>query len=339
MTDKKKKEQQEPEPTFSERFLHKVQKEFSAAVGHGVEFTSYEKQLASNMYLMIDASLKEFEAKRVKNNQTKRTPFLWKNINMPKLATDGVHRVRLGLDSLIPNHLHAIPYWNSKTEKYDIDLRVGYRGKDYYRRKFALKPVKNIRYELKYSTDEFQAIKKDRDNEVETYLFQIKNPWDRGEVEGGFGYVEYEDPTENFLVMVPESEFKKVEKEAKASTFWQDWGDRMRYKTLVHRVTDKLDADPEKIHVSYHYVEQQDSDVFTTPAEKRQPIDIPGLPAHDEREYVDPDKDFSNKKEFEAYKNKMAEKKGGAPPHPADAKEVPNAFDYKTKNPNDEDKT
>ena len=247
------------EKTISERFLEKVEKEFQASLGHGVEFTDYQKKLASNLYVKIDTSLKDFEAKRLNSNKTHQAEYVWNNVNMPKLAVDAVHRVHLGLDALIPNHLHAVPYFNNKLKKYDIDLRIGYRGKDYYRRKMANPEPVDIRYELVYSTDEFEVIKKTEGQAVETYRFNITNPFQRGDVIGGFGYIMYEDESRNKVVIVSETEFKKVEGVAKASNFWSDWGDRMRYKTLVHRVTDNLDIDPEKVNPSYHYVESQEN--------------------------------------------------------------------------------
>ena len=273
MAEKKKETVAKREPTVSERFVAKVQQEFEGAVGHGVAFTAYEKQLASNLYIHIDSELKRLDADRLKSSGGERkTAITWKTINMQKLATDAVHRIRVGLDALIPNHISIIPYFNSKLQVYDVDLRIGYKGKDYYRRRAAGTKPKDIRYELVHETDEFTPIKKSGQVDVEGYEFKITQPFDRGDVIGGFGYIMYEDPTKNYLAIVSEKEFKKAEGIAKASNFWRDWGDKMRYKTLVHRTTDYLDTDPEKVNSSYHYVEAQDS-IFTEP--ERQRIDIP----------------------------------------------------------------
>ena len=264
--------------THSQRFLLKVQKEFSGAVGHGVEFSSFEKQLASNLFLKTDSALKEFEAKRLqRGDASKRTPFTWENVNMEKLSVDAVHRVRLGLDALIPNHLHAIAYFNSKSGKYDLDLRIGYRGKHHIRMKMATEDVKDIRYELVHENDVFEPLPRDSERPVESYKFAISNPFDRGNVIGGFGYIIYDDETKNRLVMVSEEEFEKVRKIAQTQDFWGKWGDKMRYKTLVHRVTDHLDLDPAKINPSYHYVESQDSMFVDEPQEQpenRQLVDF-----------------------------------------------------------------
>lgn len=256
-----KKENNMPEKrqaSHSERFQHYVTKEFSSLVGKSIELDEHQKRLVQNLFVKVDIALNDFEADRQKKNKG-GTPIGWGSIDMAKMAVDGVHRIRLGLDALIPNHIHPIPYWNTKNAKYDLDLRIGYVGKDYYRRKVAVKEPKDIRYQLVHETDEFEPIMKSVDQEVENYRFKITKPFDRGDVVGGFGYIEFEDAAENKLVIVSEKEFKKVSNVAKASNFWNDWGDKMRYKTLVHRVTDELKIDPEKANSSVHYVESQDN--------------------------------------------------------------------------------
>ena len=300
----KKKEQQiaKRDMTHSQRFMLKVQKEFSGAVGHGVEFTSFEKQLASNLFLKTDSALKEFEAKRLKSGNDQKTPFTWENVNMEKLSIDAVHRVRLGLDALIPNHLHAIAYYNNKSGKYDLDLRIGYRGKHHIRMKMATEDVKDIRYELVHENDTFVPYPKDSERPVESYKFEISNPFDRGAVIGGFGYIIYEDETKNRLVMVSEEEFEKIRKVAQTQDFWGKWGDKMRYKTLVHRVTDHLDLDPAKINPSFHYVESQDSVFVEEPAE--QP---------DNRQLVDFEEPTSTKEPQKDEEVKQAEKEQELP--------------------------
>ncbi|MDZ7658034.1 recombinase RecT [Fodinibius sp.] len=199
-------------PTYAERFVGKVEHEFNGAVGHGVEFTDNEKQLASNLFMKIDSALKAFESDR--HEKSSKPAYTWGNINMQQLAIDAVHRVRLGLDALIDNHIHPIPYLNGKTGKYDLDLQIGYRGMDYYRKKVALEEIDDIRYELVHENDDFTQIKKDRNHEKDTYEFNVTKPFDRGEVVGGFGYITYKDERKNKLVTVSEKDFKKSEDSA-----------------------------------------------------------------------------------------------------------------------------
>lgn len=246
------------EGTVSSRFTDLIIKEASAT-SDMVQFTPYKKKLAQHMFIKIDAQLKDLEAKRVSSGKQVAT-YTWENINMEKLAIDTVHRVDLGLDALIPNHIHPIPYFNKKKEKYDLDLRIGFKGKDYYRRKMACDEPVNIVYELVYSNDEFKVNKRGMNQDFDSYEFEIKNPFDRGKVVGGFGYIVYEKKEKNELVIVAESDFISSKNCAKSKDFWNKNPVEMRFKTLVHRTTEKLNLDPEKVNASFLMVDSSDND-------------------------------------------------------------------------------
>lgn len=243
----------------SQRFMEKVQDAFNQELATSKEFTEYEKQLARHLFIRINKQLKTFESKR--SNKSK-LPYKWNNIDLEQLAIDAVHRINLGLDALIPNHISPVPYFSKDKNKYTLNLQIGYKGKDYYRRKAAVEEPKDIRYELVYSNDTFKPIKKDKNNEVEFYVFKpADNAFDRGDIIGGFGYIVFEDETKNKLVTVSEEEFQKSQNIAKSNDFWSKWPDRMRYKTLVHRTTEQLQIDPEKTNAkSFGYVEQEEID-------------------------------------------------------------------------------
>jgi len=243
----------------SHRFVNMVITEFAGTVGNAsVNFDEKKKKLAQHLFIQIDTVLPELEKKRSGHNYKKDQPqIIWNNINMPKLAIDAMRRIELGLDALIPNHISIIPYLNSRTKQYDIDLRIGYVGKDYYRRKMAIEPPLDIAYELVHETDFFVAFKKDVESPIETYIFEIKNPFDRGEIIGGFGYISYENPAKNRLVIVGEKDFVESKKAGKSDAFWGPYEKQMRYKTLVHRTTEKLRVDPEKINASFAAVERE----------------------------------------------------------------------------------
>ncbi|MDD5092826.1 MAG: recombinase RecT [Dehalococcoidia bacterium] len=245
--------------TDAERFTNTVIREFSGTVGKGVQMTAYQQRLAQHLFLKVDATLKELEAKRLVKNQ-QGTPIVWNNVNLNKLAIDAVHRVDLGLDALIPNHIHPIPYFNTKLSKYDLDLRIGYVGKDYYRRKVAREQPINIIYELVHESDKFTAIKKGLKHDQDSYEFEIVNPFDRGKVVGGFGYIMYEDPKKNVLVVIGPKQFNRSKTAAKTNDFWEHDEEAMQFKTLVHRVTDKLAVDPERANESYYKVEAEEAE-------------------------------------------------------------------------------
>lgn len=244
------------EPTLSEKFTNLVIREFGTTISDTLEMTPYQRRLAQHLFIKIDATLKELESKRSGDRQ----PITWNNININKLAIDAVHRIDLGLDALIPNHIHPIPYWNSKGGKYNLDLQVGYVGKDFYRRKMAAEEPEDIIYELVYSTDEFEPIKRTPNNPTESYSFKITQPFDRGEIIGGFGYIVHKDTPKNQLVIVTEKDFQKASALAKTQDFWTKNPVEMRYKTLVHRVTDKLQMDPRKVNESFMAVEVADDE-------------------------------------------------------------------------------
>lgn len=253
------------EPTMGERFTAMVIKEANALMGGGVYLSPYQKELTRHLFIKIDQSL-----------QT--AGIEWKQVNMQKLAIDAVHRINLGLDALIPNHISPIPYRNSKTSKYDIDLRIGYVGKNYYRQEMAMEKPVDIIYEIVYSNDTFKPIKKGLNIDVESYEFEITNPWDRGGIIGGFGYIIYENPRKNKLVIVTEADFKKAENIAKSGEFWKKYPVEMRYKTLVHRVTEKLTVDPAKVNESYAAVERDDQETVILAQieenENKEPLDV-----------------------------------------------------------------
>lgn len=244
--------------TISARFVNAITREFLATAGDlPVKFDEKKKRLVSHLFIAMDAALTVLEKKRLDSG--KKTPEItWKNINMTKLATDAMYRIELNLDALIPNHLSVIPYLNGRTKMYDIDLRIGYTGNDYYRRKMAVEQPVDVIYELVHKNDKLTVIKKSASNDTESYEFEIPKPFDRGEVTGGFGYIIFTDETKNKLVLVSEASFLKYKAKAPSDKFWKPWGDEMRYKSLVHRTTAKLQIDPDKVSTAYAVVEAEE---------------------------------------------------------------------------------
>lgn len=253
-------------PTPAERFTGNVVRTYEAEAGTQLAFTDYERRLAQHLFVRIDAALKEAESKRT--DKTK-PPIIWQNINMQKLALDAVNRVQLGLDALLPATIYPIAYLNGKTNLYDLDLRIGYKGEDYYRREMAVDPPIDIRYELVHATDRFQPVMRSGKNLREDYEFEITSPFDRGEVVGGFAYIMYANEAKNKLVMVSRAQFEKSRKVAKAGDFWNNWYEEMCYKTLVHRAVSQLTPDPKKVNAAaYAYVDEQERAAGATAAQR-----------------------------------------------------------------------
>jgi recombination protein RecT len=276
-----KKEEKKPEETtaiqtgtFSQRFTRMVMKEFGDAQGGGLALTPYQQKLAQHMFIGIDKALTTLEANRIAKNMTKKQPITWANVNMNKLAIDSVNRIELGLDALIPNHIHPTPYWNSKLKKYDLDLAIGYAGKDYYKREMSINKPIDIIYELVYDTDEFEPLFKDANRKIESYNFKIKNAFKRGKVIGGFGYIIYDNPEKNKLVLVSLDQMNKAKDLAKTDTFWKAHPENMQLVVVVRRTTDALKVDPKKVNQAYAAVELDDNSREIAENANQIPLDI-----------------------------------------------------------------
>lgn len=243
------------EQTLSERFSKSVLKQYAGEVGR-VTLTEHENTLIQHLFICCDAAFKEAEGKRTKQDNP---PIVWANVNMEKLAIDAVHRIKLGLDALIPGHIYPIAYLNGKTKKYDIDLRIGYKGEEFYLMKSSLDPIRNIYLQLVYGNEKVVWHPKGRGNPVESYdLIPAEDLFDRGELRGGLAYIEYADELKNKLIIMPKSEFDKRRRLAGSDKFWGPYYDKMCLKTLMHEIANEITLDPEKIDVAaLHEVEAE----------------------------------------------------------------------------------
>lgn len=270
--------------TVSEKFTNKIIAEFGGNVSGVAQVSDYQRRLIQGYFIGIDRALKAAEERRVsKNNSNKdhtydeQLPVTWKNVNLNDLAMDLVHYARIGLDMMQDNHLFPIPFKNNRTNKYDITLMEGYNGKQYIAEKYALSKPKSVTIELVYDTDTFRPIKKGRDNNVESYEFEINNPFDRGNIVGGFGYIEYSEPTKNKLVIMTLKDILKRKPTYASAEFWggkkvvwkngkkteedfDGWYEEMCLKTIKREVysAKNIPRDPMKIDESYHYLKAKE---------------------------------------------------------------------------------
>ena len=246
----------------SERFTAMVMSEFQGVVGEKINFSPEQKRLAQHLFIKVDASLKEAEAYRLTRTNKKNDPLIvWDNINLQKMAMDSIHRIELGLDALIENHISIIPYLNGKTKKYDLDLRIGYSGKDYYRKRFAIDAPERIIYQLVHENDELTFTPQDSNNKIESYTFKVPQPLKRGKVIGGFGYIVHNDPTKNKFIPVSMAEIARAAEKSQSDKFWGPYRDRMEFKTIVNIVTHprNMPTDPQKVSESFYRVENDEN--------------------------------------------------------------------------------
>lgn len=269
------------EVPISQRFMEKVMNECKNFTSGEMLLSEQQKRLVRGYFICIDRALNVAETNRLKKGG-KGNPYTWEYVDMTGLALDAAHYARIGLDMQEKNHLFPIPYANRKTGKYDITFTVGYSGIQYIAEKYAISPPRSVTVEVVYSNDVFKPLKKSRTNPVETYEFEISNPFDRGSIIGGFGYIEYDDASKNTLVIMNMDAIKKrAGKNAnpefwstaftgKKTTAWENdqkvyvdadgWLDEMVRKTLIREVYSSkyIARDPSKIDDDYQHLKERE---------------------------------------------------------------------------------
>ncbi|WP_020621098.1 recombinase RecT [Paenibacillus daejeonensis] len=295
------------ELTQSERFMNMVVKQFSSGVSE-VALTQFQKRLAQNYFISLDAALKIGEERRLAKTEKYRdaTPMTWQNINMEKLARDVVTYARVGFDPAQKNHINMVPFKNNKTGQYDIGFVEGYRGMELKAVKYGLDVPDKVIVELVYSTDKFFPIKRDARNDVEAYEFDITNPFKRGEIIGGFYYHSFSQaPHKNKLVMLSIEEILKRRPKSAAPEFWggekdvwtkdektgrnkktgkekvEGWYDQMCLKTVIRAAYNDITIDSQKIDDDYLRLSQLEQEYAVQSVEdeigehgNRQRIDV-----------------------------------------------------------------
>ena len=271
--------------TASQSFTNRVLREYaSTASDVSAKLNDTHKRIIQGYFVVIDRTLKAAEEERLRKNANNRDPkynndlaYGWNNVNLTDLALDAVHYARIGLDMQEKNHLFPIPYANKKQGRYDITFMIGYSGIQFIAEKYAMYPPKSVTIEVVYSNDVFIPIKKSVRNPVETYEFEIKNPFDRGEIVGGFGYIEYDDPAKNTLVMISIKDIQKRKPKHASANFWggkskgwengkqieveaEGWFDEMCRKTLIREVYSgkHIPRDPSKIDDDYQHLRERE---------------------------------------------------------------------------------
>ncbi len=267
--------------TASERFTNKVIAEFGSSVGE-VALTDFQKRLAQNYFIALDAGLKTAEVNRLKKSEKYRdkTPVIWDNVNLESLARNVVAYARIGLDPAQKNHINMIPYKNNTTGKYDIGFIEGYRGIELKAIKYGLGVPDNVVVELVYSTDKFKPIKKDRNNPYESYDFEITNVFNRGNIIGGFYYHIYSNtPEKNKLVVMTIKDIEKRKPTYASVEFWggekdvyedgrktgkkeqvEGWYEKMCYKTVYRAAYNDITIDSQKIDDDYLRLKQAENE-------------------------------------------------------------------------------
>lgn len=258
------------EKSISVRFAEKVISEFSGKVGE-TSLTESQKRLAQNYFIAIDTALQMAEQRRLKKKQGQDPlPVTWNNVDLTSIAQGVVACARIGWDPLQDNHVSVIPFKDNATNRYTITFMPGYRGLEIRARKYGLDVPDDVVVELVYSTDTFKPIKKDSKNKVESYEFEVTNPFNRGDIVGGFYYHSYKDnPEKNKLVIMSLNDILKRRPEYASVEFWggekdkwengkkvgkeqvQGWFPEMCYKTVYRAAYNSITIDSQKIDDDY----------------------------------------------------------------------------------------
>ena len=269
-----------PQLSHSERFAQAVEREFSGGVGQ-VTLTSFQRKLCQNYFIKIDSILKDAELKRQKKSEKYRDPLplTWENMNMPKLAVDVIAFSGVGLDPTQPNHINPIPYKNNSLNKYDIVFIPGYKGIELKAKKYGFNVPDDVIVELVYKNDVFKVIKKDANNKVESYQFEVVDSFDRGDIIGGFYYhVYFGVPEKNKLRVFTLKDIEKRKPEYASAEFWggekdkwvngqkqgketvDGWFDEMAFKTIYRAAYNAITIDSQKIDENYMAVIQKEQE-------------------------------------------------------------------------------
>jgi len=254
--------------TPSERFTAAVMKNFSQDNG-GVQITPFQKRLCQSYFIKIDQMLKASELKRMAKSEQYREAlsYSWDNVNMNKLAIDVIAYSSVGLDPMQKNHLHPIPYKNNSLGKFDISFTKGYNGIELVAKKYGVDVPNDILIRIVYSNEKFTPIYKDADNLKESFVHKPSdNPFDKGEVLGGYYYCIYTDnPEKNKLRVFSLKDIEKRIPKSASAEFWggekdvwenkkkvgtekvDGWFDEMVWKTIKRAAWDSINIDSQKI--------------------------------------------------------------------------------------------
>lgn len=263
----------------SGRFTQKVLTEYQVATGKGQVAPEIMRRV-QNYFIKIDMILNDAETKRLSQHESKRDnlAFTWQNVNLDKLSLDVMTLSTLGLDPLTANHINPIPFKNKRKNKYEFSFIKGYKGIEIIAKKYGLEPLKTVICELVYTKDEFKIMKRDSINEVENYVFNIRNPFDRGELMGGFIYLVFDDPTLNRVEVMTVADIEKRKPKHASAEFWggekdiwsngqkvgkeqiEGWYTEMCLKTLYRKGYGMITIDGSKIDEMYQTMITSDND-------------------------------------------------------------------------------
>lgn len=244
------------ELTMAQRFTNAVVKSYGD-VARGIEVTPKQMRVISNYYIKLDEMIRNPESKIQS----------WAQVRLPELATTLAHMAKLNLDMSL-GQLSFMPFEHKNSNTFDLAPVISEAGYEYIAKTYGLeKPIHYI-VELVYSTDKFSVTKRDSNHPYDTYTFVITNPFNRGKIVGGFGYLEYKDKTKNFVLPMSEQEILKYKPRWAKDSFWSgENGKKMYTKTIAKQLFKRVKLDPDKVNDiqdSFKRIESEELNFFAT---------------------------------------------------------------------------
>lgn len=229
-----------------------------------VELSDEQKILCSKYFVGIDRALKKAEFHRQNDPKKINNPEIsWHTINVDTVASDMITNVMAGLDPTAPNHLNFVPHLG-KDGVYTITQITGYKGYEIRAKNQGVRTIVQSIIRLVYSNERFvpnygNGVNPDRFEHIPS-----ENPFDKGEIVGGYYFKKYKDGGTELRV-VPLKEILKRKPTFAAAEFWggekdewvngkktgnkvkvDGWYDEMCYKTLVIMCYKDETLDPAK---------------------------------------------------------------------------------------------
>lgn len=229
-------DKKQTELTLPERFTNAIVSAYSD-VAKGVGMTVEQKQLVSNYYIKLDEMFRD-----------PKIDIKWNQVRIPELATTLAHMAKLGLDMSI-GQLSFMPFKKGDTGTYNLAPAISKTGYEYIAKKYGIDPPENVVVELVYETDKFSITKKDFIHDCDSYTFEVVNPFNRGKIVGGFGYLEYKDKAKNKILVMSEQEILSYRPQRYSNQFWTGENMKKMYeKTIAKQILKKVTLDPNKVN-------------------------------------------------------------------------------------------
>jgi len=183
------------------------------------------------------------------DNELRKLNRPWNEINLQDFKIKAIAYANIGIDPLAAKMLSFTMFKNNQTNVYDVVFVEDVRCMEILARRYGKNCPENITVELIYSTDNFSPVKKGIGNPNDSYILEIKNPFERGEIIGGVSLSEYANPVYNKVRFMS---IKDIEKRVRTnSTFWKNWKEEMCEKTIGKNAWGKVVLDTTELAEFY----------------------------------------------------------------------------------------